>query len=432
MPRQSPERTLSLGRGPAPDTGWRRPRPPVAGPHAWRPHQPPASPPRPPCPASRRAVARTPAAMTASRMRATTGAATRSPWIRPSAVSRSHCAREERIANSNSGCRDAISSRTASSPRACRSSQGSMPFSATAMKVCATNLWSSSNARSAAFWPAASPSNVKTTWAPRRCVVAEQPPHDPDVVRAERRAAGRHRRPHAGEVAGHHVGVALDDDDLPCARDLAPGQVEAVQHLGLLVDRRLGGVEVLGLDRVVVEESAGAESDDVAGLVADRPEQPAAEPVVQPAPSLAGEPEASQLLLGERLAAQVAQRAPPAARGEADAECRGGVTVEAALGEELSGRHRVARPAAAARDRTARPPDAPRSGAAARPLRRGGRRRGRLRRPRSATPCRPGRPARSTASVKERWSSFWTNEMTSPPSPQPKQCHRPTGGRTCE
>ena len=31
----------------------------------------------------------------------------------------------------------------------------------TAMKVCATNRWSSSNARSAAFCPAASPSKVK-------------------------------------------------------------------------------------------------------------------------------------------------------------------------------------------------------------------------------------------------------------------------------
>src|SRR3954453_6386525 len=38
--------------------------------------------------------------------------------------------------------------------------------------------------------------------------------------------------------------------------------------------------------------------------------------------------------------------------------------------------------------------------------------------------------SRSTASAKVRWSIFWRKEMTSPPSPQPKQCQAPTAGRT--
>ena len=93
-------------------------------------------------------------------------------------------------------------------------------------------------------------------------------------------------------------------------RDLLLGQVDAVEHLRLLVDRRLGGVEVLGLDAVVVEQPAGAEADDVAGDVADRPDQPAAEPVVQPALAPPGQAGGDQLVLGERLAAQVTAAAP--------------------------------------------------------------------------------------------------------------------------
>src|SRR6478672_3223753 len=42
----------------------------------------------------------------------------------------------------------------------------------------------------------------------------------------------------------------------------------------------------------------------------------------------------------------------------------------------------------------------------------------------------PSLPAsRSTASAKVRWSIFWMKEMTSPPSPHPKQCQAPTAGR---
>ena len=49
-----------------------------------------------------------------------------------------------------------------------------------------------------------------------------------DVVLAERGAAGGHRGRYAGQVAGHHVGVPLDDDRLPALRDLALGQVRPV------------------------------------------------------------------------------------------------------------------------------------------------------------------------------------------------------------
>src|SRR5690242_21313492 len=74
-------------------------------------------------------------------------------------------------------------------------------------------------------------------------------------------------------MRGHDVGVTLDDDCPVLPGDLALGQVDAVEQLAFLVDRRLGCVEVLRVDRVVVEQSPSAEPDDVAGQVADRPQQ---------------------------------------------------------------------------------------------------------------------------------------------------------------
>ena len=100
--------------------------------------------------------------------------------------------------------------------------------------------------------------------APELLVVVQQPAYDAGVVVAERRAAGRDRGHHARQVARHHVGVALDHHGLRGARDVAAGEVDAVEHLALLVDRRLGSVEVLRLDPVVVEDPSGAEADGVA------------------------------------------------------------------------------------------------------------------------------------------------------------------------
>jgi hypothetical protein len=87
-------------------------------------------------------------------------------------------------------------------------------------------------------------------------VVAHDSPHDLDVFGAEGGAARGHRCVDARKVAGHHVGVALDDHRLPAGRHRLLGQVEAVEHLRLLEQRGVGGVEVLGIDPVVVEQPA--------------------------------------------------------------------------------------------------------------------------------------------------------------------------------
>ena len=180
-----------------------------------------------------------------------------------------------------------------------------------------TNRWSSANALSAAFCPAASPSKVKMT-SPRNSSSSISSRRR--ILMWSRRTPCRRWRPPCstpGQVAGHHVGVALDDDGLPPARDLLLGQVEAVEHGRLLVDRGLGGVEVLRLDPVVVEEPAGAEADDVAGDVADRPEQPAPEPVDRPALALARQAAGDELLGGEargRAGAAVSASQPRGAK----------------------------------------------------------------------------------------------------------------------
>src|SRR4051794_21579959 len=155
------------------------------------------------------------------------------------------------------------------------------------------------------------------------------------MLLTERGAARGDRGGDAGEVAGHHVGVALDHDGLRGPADVVAGEVESVEDPALLVERGLGGVEVLRLDAVVVEDPPGAEPDGLARGVADRPEQPAAEPVVVAALALCHEAGRNELGVGELLLAQVLVESLSVTRGEAEAEVLGGVLVEAAFVEEL-------------------------------------------------------------------------------------------------
>ena len=174
---------------------------------------------------------------------------------------------------------------------------------------------------------------------PRRRVVhiPQQAAHHPHVVRTEGGPARGHGRGHPGQVGGHDVGVALDDDDPVGAGDLPLGQVQPVEDLALVEDGGLGGVEVLGA-LVLLRELARPEADGGSGDVPDGPDEAAAEAVVDAAPVLpapAAQAGVDQLGLGVAGAAQVAGEVVPSGGRVADAEVRGGMAVEAPGREEV-------------------------------------------------------------------------------------------------
>ncbi|CAM4263612.1 hypothetical protein COGO111638_05655 [Corynebacterium gottingense] len=160
------------------------------------------------------------------------------------------------------------------------------------------------------------------------------------MVRAERRAARRHRGGHARRVHGHDVCVALHDHGLVPLRDVALGQVQAEQHLRLVVQERVLRVHVLA-HRVVVEELASAEADGVAGGVLDRPDEAAAELVDGSAASHGGYAGVDKLLHLEAAPQQVLRQGVPAVGRVAALEAVDEVAVEAAVQQELAARLRL-------------------------------------------------------------------------------------------
>ena len=174
--------------------------------------------------------------------------------------------------------------------------------------------------------------------AAKELVVHHQSAQHRQVLVAEGGTAGGDRGGHPGQVHRHHVGVALDDDTLMALGDVTLGQIKPEQDGGLLVEHRLRGVDVLGGDRVVVEDSPRAESQRLATGAADGPQQPAVEAVDRAAPTLPGQPRRFEFLELEALADQVfGQRVPARGRKAAtELSRRGGV--EVSLGEVLAGR----------------------------------------------------------------------------------------------
>ena len=155
------------------------------------------------------------------------------------------------------------------------------------------------------------------------------------MVFAERGATRGDRRGDAGLMHRHHVGVALDHNGLMALGNRFLRVVETEQHLGLLVQHGLWRVHVLA-HVVVVEQLAGAETDDVAAEVADGPEQTAMEPVDGAALPLLREPRGLEFGELETLRQQGFGHLVPAGRRVAQAELQRDCAVERPLGEVVA------------------------------------------------------------------------------------------------
>ena len=79
-------------------------------------------------------------------------------------------------------------------------------------------------------------------------------------------------------IHSHDIRVAFHHYGLVVFGNIALGQIEAKEHLGLAVEHGLRGVHILA-ELVVVEKLAGAKANDVAGKVLNRPQQTTMEAV---------------------------------------------------------------------------------------------------------------------------------------------------------
>ena len=84
------------------------------------------------------------------------------------------------------------------------------------------------------------------------------------VIRAEGGATGSHGSLHARGIHGHDIRIALHHHGLVLFRNVALGQIQPEEHLGLVIEHGFGRVHVLA-QLVIVEKLARAETDNVAG-----------------------------------------------------------------------------------------------------------------------------------------------------------------------
>ena len=130
-------------------------------------------------------------------------------------------------------------------------------------------------------------------------------------------------------VRGDDVHVAFDDDRLALRADGLAGAVERVEHAALVEDRRLRGVDVLGVGAV---HRAAREPGDASVHVAQREHEPSAEHIPRGCAVVAAqdEPGAEQQVVVEAERAEAAQEFAAGGGCVADAEAGGGVLADVA------------------------------------------------------------------------------------------------------
>ena len=159
-----------------------------------------------------------------------------------------------------------------------------------------------------------------------------QPRELAELLLGERGAHRRDDRLEARLPQRDHVGVALDDARAVAARDRGARLVEAVEQRALVEELRLGRVDVLRAQRVVLVQPPRLEADDAAARVGEREDEPALEVV---AAALARQAGGAQLVGGEPLLRRLA-RERVAAEREAEPELAADLLAEAAPGEVVA------------------------------------------------------------------------------------------------
>ena len=98
------------------------------------------------------------------------------------------------------------------------------------------------------------------------------------VLPTKGRTARSHGSLNACRVHGHHIRIAFHHHGLVAFCDIALGQIQTKEHLGLVIQHGLGRIHVLA-QLVIIKELARTKANDVAGKILNGPQQPAVKTV---------------------------------------------------------------------------------------------------------------------------------------------------------
>ena len=172
-------------------------------------------------------------------------------------------------------------------------------------------------------------------------IIGNQTPHDFGMFGTERSTASGYGGIDAGQMHGHHIGVAFDDHHLTLLHDRGFCHIDAVQHLVLAIQLRIGGIDVLRVDRVILIQLARAETKRTACRIANRPSHTPAKIIVDAVLTLTRKARIEHLLLREALACQMAYEIVPTLRRVSAAESLAVSLAEITAIEQFAGGKRL-------------------------------------------------------------------------------------------
>ena len=139
-------------------------------------------------------------------------------------------------------------------------------------------------------------------------------------------------------MRGHHIGVAFHNDDASSPGNFALGQVKAIKNLRLVVNRCLGGIQILRRVRIGIVQAPRTESNGRASNVADWPHQAPSKAIVDAAVPLTGKSGCQNFRIRESTRAQHTCERIPRLRRIPDPELRAVGLRKTAVGQESAAR----------------------------------------------------------------------------------------------
>ena len=124
-------------------------------------------------------------------------------------------------------------------------------------------------------------------------------------------ATGCNSAANTRSVGSHDIGVAFNNDNPASLSDFFLRKIQAIQDLGLVINRRFRGVEVLRGFLILIIQTPGTKTNSRARNIADWPHQSSPETVIKSAVTPSRQTGSFNLLIGESLRTKVTcQRIP--------------------------------------------------------------------------------------------------------------------------
>ena len=167
-------------------------------------------------------------------------------------------------------------------------------------------------------------------------IILHQTTNDLRMLLTKRSTTRGNSRIHPGQMHGHHIGIPLDNHRLTLLHNRLLGQINAIQHLILVIQLRIRRIDILRRNLIIVIQLARTKPQRTPRRITNRPRHTPTEIVIHATLPLTSQSRIQHLLLCKPLRRQITHQIIPTLRRIAATEALAVGLGEGAAAEQLA------------------------------------------------------------------------------------------------